>query len=302
VLSSEWDYSPFTYPEIAELPGFVLIGLPASESGNPLLIPLAGHELGHAVWLKRKIETALRVKILQVVAATIESRWETYSEIFRPSRSITPADLTTDLVVLPTWERAIDWALRQAEETLCDFVGLRLFGAAYFHAFAYLLAPDTGAARPVYYPARTRRIDNLITAAGHYNIEVPAQYADMFIDSIRVPLDVAGAFLSDIADESLQQIVSTLIAEANDAITSAGIPEASETDILRILDRFRKVVPIEGAVNLAAIVNAAWRAYLDTDFWKDLPQVSMNKDRVLKELTLKNVEVFEIEQIHKEPR
>jgi len=36
LLSSEWDYSPLSYPEIPELPGFVLIGLPASESSNPL--------------------------------------------------------------------------------------------------------------------------------------------------------------------------------------------------------------------------------------------------------------------------
>mgnify|MGYP001286141063 CR=1 FL=1 len=46
LLSSEWDYSPHVYTEIADLPGFVLIGLPAPESSNPLLVPLAGHELG----------------------------------------------------------------------------------------------------------------------------------------------------------------------------------------------------------------------------------------------------------------
>src|SRR5439155_22334513 len=50
LLSSEWDYSPFTYPTIPDLPKFLFIGLPAPESANPLLIPLAGHELGHAVW------------------------------------------------------------------------------------------------------------------------------------------------------------------------------------------------------------------------------------------------------------
>ena len=52
VLSSEWDYSPFIYPDVPELPGFVLIGLPAPESSNPLLVPLAGHELGHSLWSK----------------------------------------------------------------------------------------------------------------------------------------------------------------------------------------------------------------------------------------------------------
>ena len=50
IISSEWDYSPFVYGEIPDLSNFVLIGLPAPESSNPLLLPLAGHrELGHAL-------------------------------------------------------------------------------------------------------------------------------------------------------------------------------------------------------------------------------------------------------------
>ncbi|MDP8207974.1 MAG: hypothetical protein P9L92_15000 [Candidatus Electryonea clarkiae] len=43
ILSSEWEFSPYMYSFIPYLPGFVLIGLPATESSNPLLIPLAGH-------------------------------------------------------------------------------------------------------------------------------------------------------------------------------------------------------------------------------------------------------------------
>ena len=51
VLSSEWSFSPFTFSQVfPELPGFVFIGLPASESNNALIIPAAGHELGHTVW------------------------------------------------------------------------------------------------------------------------------------------------------------------------------------------------------------------------------------------------------------
>ena len=51
VLSSEWNFSPFTYPvALPELPEFIFIGIPASECQNPLILPLAGHELGHVVW------------------------------------------------------------------------------------------------------------------------------------------------------------------------------------------------------------------------------------------------------------
>jgi hypothetical protein len=51
LLSSEWDYVPFAYPQsLDDLRSFVLIGLPASEAASALLLPLAGHEIGHAVW------------------------------------------------------------------------------------------------------------------------------------------------------------------------------------------------------------------------------------------------------------
>jgi hypothetical protein len=51
IMSSEWDYVPFAYPQSFEnLRSFVLIGLPASEAASALLMPVAGHELGHAVW------------------------------------------------------------------------------------------------------------------------------------------------------------------------------------------------------------------------------------------------------------
>ena len=58
ILSSEWDYIPFTFPQnLQELPNFVIIGLPASESDNTLVFPVAGHELGHSIWLKEKLQS-----------------------------------------------------------------------------------------------------------------------------------------------------------------------------------------------------------------------------------------------------
>ncbi len=40
LLSSEWRYMPYTIRENSMLPNFVLIGLTATESDNPLLVPL----------------------------------------------------------------------------------------------------------------------------------------------------------------------------------------------------------------------------------------------------------------------
>jgi hypothetical protein len=61
ILSSEWDYVPFAYPQsLDNLKSFILIGLPASEAASALLMPLAGHELGHPVWRNRGIGAGLQ--------------------------------------------------------------------------------------------------------------------------------------------------------------------------------------------------------------------------------------------------
>lgn len=61
LISSEWQYVPFTHPQsLAELPDFIIIGLPAPESDNVLVFPAAGHELGHSVWSKKALMDSTR--------------------------------------------------------------------------------------------------------------------------------------------------------------------------------------------------------------------------------------------------
>jgi hypothetical protein len=155
VLSSEWDYSPLTYSEIPGLPGFVLIGLPAPESSNPLLIPLAGHELGHSVWSMngRTVDNAISPVVRQQVIAVIQQRWAEFTTHFA-GLGITQAQVATSLAAIARWDRAAAWGQKQAEETFCDCLGLRLFGASYLEAFAYLLAPCVPGERSLVYPTR----------------------------------------------------------------------------------------------------------------------------------------------------
>jgi len=44
-------------------------------------------------------------------------------------------------------------------------------------------------------------------------------------------------------------------------------------------------------------LNASWQAYHDIDLWKSIPDVLERKDQILKDLVLKNIEIFEVEQI-----
>src|ERR1035438_8334778 len=76
VLSSEWDHSPLTFQEIRGLLNFIFIGLPATESDNPLLIPLAGHELGHHLWESHSLSAKLKIPISNEVIKGIEARWQ----------------------------------------------------------------------------------------------------------------------------------------------------------------------------------------------------------------------------------
>lgn len=83
ILSSEWSYSPFTYFKVPALPGFVLIGFPSTESANPLIVPLAGHEIGHSLWivsdLKNKYKPLLRGKIVTLLTDSLDK----YNDLFK---------------------------------------------------------------------------------------------------------------------------------------------------------------------------------------------------------------------------
>src|SRR3546814_8743121 len=60
IMSSEWKFVPFTYPMTLDwLPGFALVGGPAPESDNVLIVPLAGHEIGHSAWRSKQLKDQL---------------------------------------------------------------------------------------------------------------------------------------------------------------------------------------------------------------------------------------------------
>ncbi|HUY32087.1 MAG TPA: hypothetical protein VMV69_04845 [Pirellulales bacterium] len=301
VLSSEWDYSPFVYGEIPDLPGFVLIGLPAPESSNPLLIPLAGHELGHAVWQKADYHTAITPCIKTHMLDVIRSRWKEFQAAL-PSPKGAPvalADLTTNMFCVQFWQQCVPWALRQAEESYCDFVGIRIFGESYLHAFAYILSPSTEGERSLVYPNMRKRVSNLLDAASSYGVPVPPHYLDMFDDLANPNLIQSNAFLLSVADSVLDKMKADLIdrAVADVNASSLKLPSQSESD--RIFCRFLYVVPAENCKSLADILNAGWRAHFQSDLWDGIPHVRRHRERNLKELVLKNFEVYEIEQILK---
>jgi len=301
ILSSEWRmYSPFTYLRIPALPNFVLIGFPAPESANPLLLPLAGHELGHTVWSARNYSFKYKKSIEQHIIDDIEKRSDEYQQLFAVD-NLKPGEAETNIFVRRRIALASAWALRQAEEYFCDFLGLCLFDTAYLHAFAYLISPSPGGERAVFYPKVKNRIARLIDAAQEYQksapeaYHVPDDYADLFQDqSEPAASEREKRFFSEIADPASASVVSALIEDAREIVNVSLITAVTKEEKKIVLESFKFVVPAKNA-RLSSIVNAAWDVYHDDKFWPEIP--TELKNATLKELTLKSIEVLEIELI-----
>ncbi|HTZ55619.1 MAG TPA: hypothetical protein VMB20_11205 [Candidatus Acidoferrum sp.] len=293
VLSSEWDYSPFMYDRVQNLEDFLFIGLPASESGNPLLLPLAGHELGHAVWHREDLRKALQAEVQAAIIDSIGKNWAEYQEKF--AIKIPREQLSTDIFAVASWRLGVEWCLDQAEETFCDFIGLAIFGECYFHAFGYILAPGLGR-RSVRYPETLARVQHLVDASTQLGSQAPNDFISLFEKDPIAALSPADGFLLKMADLALETIIPRLVTAAKTAVGRASISR-SAGEVLVIRGRFDLLAPAENCSSIANILNAGWDAFNDPGLWSGYQNTAGRKAEVLKELILKNLEIYEIEQI-----
>ena len=296
VMSSEWNFSPFTFLQMPRLPEYVLIGLPASEANNSLLTPLAGHEFGHTIWKVDRAEDRYRDPLSQVIVRRIRARWVEYQGYF-PYIADEKA-LATDMFAVQTWLPALRWALRQCEEIFCDSVGLWLFGEAYLQAFAYLLAPGLAAHRVPYYPSITARVKYLVSSAKHFGIEVPESYPKLFEGGAPPPKTPDG-FLTSLSDDATADQVDKLAGHVGRYMEERKVPIVDEVEVKEVLDSFKLMVPADNPRSLAAIVNAGWRASHGPPLWPTYKRVDQSV--VLNELILKSAQVLEFRERTNDP-
>ncbi len=302
LISSEWFDSPFTYTQVPLLPSFVLIGVPAHESGNPLITPGAGHELGHALWAevveKSLWNSAFNSRLETVIVDKIRAQWVAFHELYPMVTK--PEDLNTDWIYMATWASAFAWAKRQSEEYFCDFVGLRLFGESFLYAFAYLLSPGSEGRRALHYPNMLRRVRFQIQAARQYGIKVPDNYETWFEDR-EEPSDEDrhDKFLVGLADSAADGLAPELITHANSLLHRPDLPDWSNEEQQKnhaaieqqIYDDFVLVAPAERTQYIAHILNAGWKAAKD-----GIPKlINHSSEAVLRELLLKSLDVLEYE-------
>lgn len=291
IISSEWDYSPYVYTPYGYLANFIMLGLPAPESANPLLLPLSGHELGHSTWKSNHISDTYKKRIERLILQEItEKRLPDYSALYP---EFPKENFHNNLFVRSIRATVYAWALSQAEEIFCDFFGLRLFAESYLYAFEYLLSPGFPGERSVSYPSMKCRVSYLEKAAKAMNIEVKHKFTDSFTDTDK-PYDKKTELMVSTADAVSESLVPDLIILAQNIADEKAIPQMDSQKISDISKEFEMVIPTSTNHSIVNILNAGWRCYLNPELWKDIFQIKQeDKDRVLKDIMLKSMEVSE---------
>jgi len=272
------------------LESYVLIGLPASEAHNALLTPLAGHEFGHSIWALEDIKAQILSSVSRESYDRVRGRWEQFQEYY--PRVTDEKQLLEEGEALHALSRIQQLALRQSEEIFCDLVGLYLFGEAYLHAFAYLLAPGPG--RHPEYPSIGSRVSYLLQCAPRCNVTVPDGYTGLFIID-EESIGSQATFLLSVADEVAREQVDSLQEHVSQYMQGRQIATIGEDNVGAILRSFELVVPPRNPHGLPEVLNAGWRARHNPTLWASQYQINPRREQVLNELLLKTAEVLEVQ-------
>ena len=300
LLSFEWDYVPFTYPlNVPALPNFVVIGLPASEANNALIIPAAGHELGHSAWryhsIDKNFELILRDTIINLIK---NNHWADFLKF--TSDLISLQEDVDGLIGRQLWKRSYEWSLSQVEELFCDVVGLIIFGTSYLHTYSYLLAPKFGEVRSGSYPSSKTRPIYLGRAAKSLGITVPTDFIERFEPQTE-PYDKGqfSALLLQLADAAVEILFDEIYETAKSLCKDKGFIPPLEKDWAPLADAFRSSVPAANGNTLANIINAGWVVYRDRQGTTLLQSSARRPMVTINELLLKSIEVLEVENLLK---
>lgn len=282
VTSAEWEFVPFTYPmNIASLPDFVLVGGPAPEAGNTLIVPLAGHEIGHSAWRAHNLEGQLRDILRKHIVSALHLDTKRLNYLLKQGlgRPVQPSLLA---------QTVYDMAIKQLEEVFCDFIGTGIFGESYLWAFEYFLAPGASLRSPAY-PSGSARIKFMRQAAASLGVEIDSRLFHRW-NNPSLPSRPDLDFLQ-VTDAAVDNSVHDLGTTATKLLQTSGVQPPDRGAITRVLGNFERMVPDGDGASLAEIITAGWE-YLSAR--RGLANV--NDDRqfeLLNELMLKSIEVSE---------
>lgn len=295
IISSEWEMSPLTYAlSVPVLPGYVLLGMPSTESSNALILPLAGHELGHSVWANEDLENKWATGVEERIHDYLLKNEPAFRAAFpaHADRKITKDELSSNIFFAFIISDISKMIFGQMEETFCDAIGMHIFRESFVHAFHYLLAPGFGGDRDLFYPTLRARAQFMVDFGGLDFARLGyADFPGEFHE--RQPrLGDEQKFLSQAADSITQSVAKDLYAEAAlkvraDAEDLVAV-EGGHSDILLL---FKKGIPARRPRSLPDILNAGWQ------YVREESPSYQSKDRPIfewtSELVLKSIEVLE---------
>jgi len=116
------------------------------------------------------------------------------------------------------------------------------------------------------------------------------------------PTEPEKKLLISIADTVSSSFVSDLIDDVGEFLREKDVPMRNSDNVLQISKEFYDwVSPTSKSYALVDILNAGWNCMLDKDLWKNVAQVKPeDRERVLKDIVLKSIEVSEVYELIKE--
>jgi hypothetical protein len=280
---------PFAYPQsIENLRSFVLIGLPASEAASALLMPVAGHELGHAVWRNLGIGSSHQQSLQTLCRELYGLHMDEFRQQFPDYRE---QDLVARNILEDAIAESSKYAGLQAEELFSDLFAYACFGASYLRAFAYLLAPGEGTSDGKY-PTHATRINVLRNVGTNEGEELPTAAELQFKQTGRHG-NPRNLFIVRMAEEAVARITDTLWKVVLEVVTKAKLVRPMRDQIDYHLANFRINVPSPSAKCVGNIIVAGWQRYDEIVANGGTSEKISGSLGELNEVLLKSIEVFE---------
>ncbi len=262
-----------------------------SEAASALLLPLAGHELGHAVWRNRGIGGSANASI-QASCENAFGKPMNLEEFKKQFPEYNAEDIVYSQLLPEAISRTATYAAFQAEELFCDMFAYALFGESYLHAFAYILAPGSGVATGSRYPSHKKRIDVLRQIATKEGMVLP-EFSSLGLTDQQMGGNPRERFLLKMAAFGVDEAVETLWTIVNSIVVDSNVRRPNPTNMARHLREIRMGIPAHDPACLGDIVNAGWAYFHELQSGKiDSKSVGERYDS-LNEIMLKTIEVLE---------
>lgn len=285
-LSKVKDQLDLADSKIAFPKQLITVGFPGLEKERVLIHCIIAHELGHCLYLERKLENKL-LPLVKPDAQELDALVrETAQTKIGPEAEQTPtgqrtlSEYITEVEIISLLTRQINYLARLwVKELTCDAIGYCLFGPAYLFAaldfltIAYAFDDDLH----THPPNRMRFLllyKMLDKETSFLNILDPQ--VKSFLDSWRsVTKSQAPQFtnpISDLTGSAILDIYDSIINIATSAVGSAGPYSASEnaTELQQVVKRAGALIPpnelikngVSREVKFQSVLNAGWLVYL----------------------------------------